>query len=214
MAEQPRKRARVDEEDGGAGGSAGGAPREAPEGSDAEAVVAAIQDQLAVLKQSADDEIIAIEIAYNKRRRPLYEKRGAALATIPGFWCTVLQKHNEFRQYMGQGDLQVLQHLLELSVEENADIESGFKVTLRFEDNPFIANREITRCGRDRAWRGARRGARRGAARAGGGAARRWRRRRAAPGALAAQLNPNDPPHAQGILENWMRLLFKGIYEG
>jgi hypothetical protein len=36
----------------------------------------------------------------------------------------------------------------------------------------------------------------------------------AAPGALAAQLNPNDPPHAQGILENWMRLLFKGIHEG
>jgi hypothetical protein len=36
----------------------------------------------------------------------------------------------------------------------------------------------------------------------------------AAPAALAAQLNPNDPPHAQGILENWMRLLFKGIHEG
>lgn len=35
----------------------------------------------------------------------------------------------------------------------------------------------------------------------------------AAPAALAAQLNPNDPPHAQGILENWMRLLFKGIHE-
>lgn len=35
----------------------------------------------------------------------------------------------------------------------------------------------------------------------------------AAPAALAAQLNPNDPPHAQGVLENWMRLLFKGIYE-
>lgn len=35
----------------------------------------------------------------------------------------------------------------------------------------------------------------------------------AAPAALAAQLNPNDPPHAQGILENWVRLLFKGIYE-
>jgi hypothetical protein len=35
----------------------------------------------------------------------------------------------------------------------------------------------------------------------------------AAPAALAAQLNPNDPPHAQGILENWVRLLFKGLYE-
>ena len=35
----------------------------------------------------------------------------------------------------------------------------------------------------------------------------------AAPAALAAQLNPNDPPHAQGILENWMRQLFKGIHE-
>jgi hypothetical protein len=31
----------------------------------------------------------------------------------------------------------------------------------------------------------------------------------AAPAALAAQLNPNDPIHAQGIMENWIRLLFK-----
>ena len=90
MAEQPRKRARVDEEDNGA--AVAGEPSEP--GGDAEAVVAAVQDQLAALKQAADDEIIQIEIAYNKKRRPLYEKRGAALATIPGFWCTVLQKHN------------------------------------------------------------------------------------------------------------------------
>ena len=31
----------------------------------------------------------------------------------------------------------------------------------------------------------------------------------AAPAALAAQLNPNDPIHAQGIMENWIRMLFK-----
>jgi hypothetical protein len=36
----------------------------------------------------------------------------------------------------------------------------------------------------------------------------------AAPAALAAQLNPNDPIHAQGIMENWVRLLFKETYEG
>jgi hypothetical protein len=31
----------------------------------------------------------------------------------------------------------------------------------------------------------------------------------AAPAALSAQLNPNDPIHAQGIMENWIRMLFK-----
>jgi hypothetical protein len=35
----------------------------------------------------------------------------------------------------------------------------------------------------------------------------------AAPAALAAQLNPNDPIHAQGIMENWVRLLFKETHE-
>jgi len=35
----------------------------------------------------------------------------------------------------------------------------------------------------------------------------------AAPAALAAQVNPNDPIHAQGILENWVRLLFKETNE-
>jgi len=31
----------------------------------------------------------------------------------------------------------------------------------------------------------------------------------AAPAALSAQLNPNDPIHAQGIMENWIRMLFR-----
>jgi hypothetical protein len=31
----------------------------------------------------------------------------------------------------------------------------------------------------------------------------------AAPAALAAQLNPNDPIHSQKIMENWIRLLFR-----
>jgi hypothetical protein len=35
----------------------------------------------------------------------------------------------------------------------------------------------------------------------------------AAPAALAAQLNPADPIHAQGILENWIRLLFKQTHQ-
>jgi N-methylhydantoinase B/oxoprolinase/acetone carboxylase alpha subunit len=31
----------------------------------------------------------------------------------------------------------------------------------------------------------------------------------AAPAALAAQLNPQDPVHAQKIMENWVQMLFK-----
>lgn len=35
----------------------------------------------------------------------------------------------------------------------------------------------------------------------------------AAPASLAAQLNPQDPHHAQGVLENYIRSLFKETYE-
>ena len=35
----------------------------------------------------------------------------------------------------------------------------------------------------------------------------------AAPAALAAQVNPNDPTHAQAILENYVRSLFKQAYD-
>ena len=35
----------------------------------------------------------------------------------------------------------------------------------------------------------------------------------AAPAALAAQLNPQDPHHAQGVMENYIRSLFKETYE-
>lgn len=35
-----------------------------------------------------------------------------------------------------------------------------------------------------------------------------------APAALAAQLNPSDPLHAQSVMEGWLKILFKSIYEG
>ena len=35
----------------------------------------------------------------------------------------------------------------------------------------------------------------------------------AAPAALSAQVNPNDPIHAQKIMENWVRLLFRETHK-
>lgn len=36
----------------------------------------------------------------------------------------------------------------------------------------------------------------------------------AAPAALAAQLNPADPLHAQAVMEGWIKALFKSIHQG
>jgi len=99
-----------------------------------------IQNHLDQLTEKASVEILIVEQKYNKLRKPHYQKRNEIIASIPGFWATVFANHPQISSIVTEKDEEALSFLTELEVEEFEDIKSGYKVTLRFRENPFFSN--------------------------------------------------------------------------
>jgi len=99
-----------------------------------------IQNHLDQLTEKASVEILVVEQKYNKLRKPHYQKRNEIIGTIPNFWATVFTNHPQVSSIVTEKDEEALAFLTELEVEEFEDIKSGYKVTLRFKENPFFTN--------------------------------------------------------------------------
>lgn len=114
----------------------------------AAALEAALQAQssLEQVNDEASDRVLAVEQEFNRRRQPLYARRGEALSAIPGFWRTVFAVHPVLRDVLTEADLGVLEYLREVVVEDFADIKSGFSIRFSFDDgNPYFANKTLAK---------------------------------------------------------------------
>ncbi|KAF8060324.1 NAP1-related protein [Scenedesmus sp. PABB004] len=106
----------------------------------------AAQYELEQINDEASDRVLAVEQEFNKRRRPAYGARGAALSRIPGFWKKVLMVHPIVRNVVTEADLDVMDYLVDVDVEDFADIKSGFRVRFAFApSNPYFANTELVK---------------------------------------------------------------------
>jgi len=88
---------------------------------------------------------LVVEQKYNKLRKPHYQKRNEIIGSIPAFWSTVFTNHPQVSSIVTEKDEEALQYLTELEVEEFEDIKSGYKVTLRFKENPFFTNNVLVK---------------------------------------------------------------------
>lgn len=59
--------------------------------------------------------MLRVEHEYNKKRKPLYVKRGEALRSIPGFWRRALVNHSDVSSQLTDEDLDVLAYCTEVS---------------------------------------------------------------------------------------------------
>eukprot|EP00879_Flechtneria_rotunda_P013449 GHRR01014042.1.p1 GENE.GHRR01014042.1~~GHRR01014042.1.p1 ORF type:complete len:227 (+),score=48.76 GHRR01014042.1:781-1461(+) len=105
----------------------------------------ALQQSLDQVNEEASDRVLAVEQEFNRKRRPLYSQRGAALSRIPGFWKKVFMAHPAIRGIVSEADSDILDYLAELDIVESEDIKSGFSVKFTFAENPFFSNRELVR---------------------------------------------------------------------
>lgn len=129
MAENPAKRQKL-----------------AGEQSDPRTEAEQLQNQIEELNEQASEKVIEIEQEFNRKRRPLYEARNRAYARLPTFWRMALEKHHTIYDVLDVGDKQILNEVTELNVVENDDIKSGYKIVLRFQENPYIEEEELSRC--------------------------------------------------------------------
>jgi len=102
-----------------------------------------IQSELDSLNDKASEEILQVERKYNKLREPYYTKRGQDIATIQAFWVTAFLNHPQISALLSAEDEKALAYMENLSVKENDDIKSGYKVIFTFKENPYFTNRTI-----------------------------------------------------------------------
>ena len=76
---------------------------------------------------------------------PLYEERRASIAGVPGFWPGALMGHPELAEYVTERDEEVFEHLVDLSVQQEDDVKSGYRITLAFRPNPLFSNAELVK---------------------------------------------------------------------
>ncbi|EDV27997.1 Protein SET [Trichoplax sp. H2] len=102
-----------------------------------------IQSQIEALNERGADEILQIEIKYNTIREPYYLKRAKLIEKIPHFWITVLLSHPTIGCLINEKDEDVLSYLESIDVREYEDIKSGYRITFKFSENPYLGNKLI-----------------------------------------------------------------------
>ncbi|CBY33853.1 unnamed protein product [Oikopleura dioica] len=104
-----------------------------------------VQKELDEVHNKAAEEIVQVEIKFNKLRTPMYEKRAKAIAQIPDFWVTTMLNHPIIAESLAEHDTEILTNLTSIDVVENEDIKSGFSMEFKFKKNPYFKNESITK---------------------------------------------------------------------
>eukprot|EP01099_Mayorella_cantabrigiensis_P001497 TRINITY_DN1658_c0_g1_i1.p1 TRINITY_DN1658_c0_g1~~TRINITY_DN1658_c0_g1_i1.p1 ORF type:complete len:266 (-),score=105.68 TRINITY_DN1658_c0_g1_i1:75-800(-) len=98
-----------------------------------------IQNQMDEIQKKKEQELIAIECNHQKERRPIYQRRNLLCEKIPNFWSTAFQNHPVLKSLLAKNEIQLLNFLKELDVE-TLDTKNSLRVTLKFNENPFLQN--------------------------------------------------------------------------
>ncbi|KAF5835073.1 hypothetical protein DUNSADRAFT_7923 [Dunaliella salina] len=140
MAEHQDKRRKLDEgkEEKSGGGGAEEPTQELIE-------LEGIQSKLDEINEKALEKVFEVEREFNQKRRPVYQERQKVLAKVPHFWQQALLAHPLIRQMVTDDDIEVLQYCTEVDVEEFEDIKSGYKITLRFSQNPYFPESQLVK---------------------------------------------------------------------
>jgi len=103
------------------------------------------QNEIDALNEQASEEILKVEIKYNKLRKPFYEKRNEIIKRVPKFWLTAFINHPQISALIEEEEEDCLQYMSKLEVEEFEDIKSGYKINLFFDQNPYFEDDVLTK---------------------------------------------------------------------
>jgi template-activating factor I len=101
------------------------------------------QTEINDLNDKLNDEVIELEKKYNKLRKPLNDKRTAAIKSIPEFWVECFAKHDQLSNLLQDVDIEILKHLTTLDVIDHADVKSGYAIEFTFSENPFFSDKKL-----------------------------------------------------------------------
>jgi len=102
-----------------------------------------VQRDLESLEDEATEKVLELQAEYNRKKRPLYEKRANVLRAIPEFWYITLAADPLVGQMIQERDVPLLKQLRELQVSFKDAVKDGFRVSFHFDANDFL---DMTPC--------------------------------------------------------------------
>lgn len=103
------------------------------------------QNDIDALNEKASEEILQVEMKYNKLRRPHFEKRNNLIKHIPNFWVTSFLNHPRMANIVEEEEEECLHYLKQVDVEEFEDIKSGYTIRFYFAQNPYFSDDVLTK---------------------------------------------------------------------
>ncbi|KAH8364890.1 protein SET-like [Drosophila serrata] len=107
--------------------------------------IAAVQTEVDQINKKTTEEILEVESRYNKLRQPLYDKRYQMIKKIPHYWLKCIKNHPKISLVIHEEEEDCLLYLTDLDVLEADDIKTGYRITLRFAENPYFENKELVK---------------------------------------------------------------------
>ncbi|KAJ0229464.1 NAP1-related protein 1 [Hirschfeldia incana] len=105
-----------------------------------------IQDDLDEIDDKESEEIVGVELRYNRIRKPVYDKRNKVIKSIPDFWITAFLNHPALGELLTEEDQKIFKYLSSLDVEEGRDLRTaGYSITFDFNPNPFFEDAKLTK---------------------------------------------------------------------
>lgn len=112
----------------------------------------ALQAQIDHSSEELHREMLALELAYHRKKVPLINERNALLKTIPGFWKRVIETHPSHQMWIRGTDADVLTFLEDIQIKElEEDVGEHhsplhtFRLELHFRTNDYFAQTVLWR---------------------------------------------------------------------
>ncbi|KAK9766614.1 hypothetical protein K7432_004181 [Basidiobolus ranarum] len=102
-----------------------------------------VEQQLENIEEQMLEESAKLAAKYEKIKAPVYEKRQGIITSIPKFWATALSNHPILGSLLEEGDMEVLNHLTDITIERDEDVANSHKVIMTFDENPFFTNTQL-----------------------------------------------------------------------
>lgn len=97
--------------------------------------------EIRILDEQESEDKLTVFRMYMSLLKPLFNARSKIIESIPKFWSTVIEYHPKLTYLITDEVTEVLQHVKRLEVD-NTDT-TYFKITLTFEENPYIENKVV-----------------------------------------------------------------------
>jgi len=96
------------------------------------------------IQEKLEDENRLLWVKYELKKVPLYERRREVVARLPQFWTTALENHNVLGEKIDESEEELFAELKDIWVDRDAKDPRKSKLTLTFDENPIINEREVS----------------------------------------------------------------------